>query len=70
MPIFDSNAVERLARFVPWSADAVPFDRPPEGDPEYSNYCARLFRLYTAGRRSGVEATIKALDAYLWQVPS
>ena len=70
VPIYDSYAVERLARLVPWSADVVPFDRPPEGDAEYSNYCARLFRLYTACQRSGVAATIKALDAYLWQVPS
>jgi hypothetical protein len=70
VPIYDSYATERLGRLVPWSAGAVPFDRPPEGDAEYANYCARIFRLYTACRRSGVETTIKALDAYLWQVPS
>ncbi len=70
VPIYDSYAAGSLARLVPWSTAAVPFDRTPEGDAEYSNYCARLFCLYSACRRSDVETTIKTLDAYLSQVPT
>ena len=69
VPIYDSYVTKQLTRAVRWSAGDVPFDRPAEGDVEYWQYCVRLYRLVSACRDRGVEATVKALDAYLWKVP-
>lgn len=67
VPIYDSRASEHLAKHVRWETHQIPFERPPEGDAEYWEFCVRFFRLYDACRQAGLAVTVKSLDQYLWQ---
>lgn len=68
VPIHDSYAAAALIRQVRWDTAAVPFERPPEGDAEYWDFCLRFYRLYAACREAGVRVIVKRLDTYLWEV--
>jgi hypothetical protein len=70
VPIFDSYAVEHLSKLVHWDKDIVPFDKPKGADPEYWDFCVRLFRLYRKCRQAGLEVTTKQLDTFLWEIPT
>jgi len=54
---------------VPWDADAA-FDPPEAVDGAYYHFCVRFLRLCEACRGAGIDATVKDLDAFLWQVPA
>jgi hypothetical protein len=66
----DSYAVERLGKLVHWDKDIVPLDKPKGADPDYWDFCVRLFRLYRKSRDAGREVTVKSLDAFLWEAPT
>jgi predicted RNase H-like nuclease len=70
VPIYDDYCSRSLTRRVRWSESAKPFELPAGADADYFWFCVRFMRLYAACRREGVEATVKDLDALLWQVPT
>jgi len=69
VPIYDSYCDSLLTRLVPWDADAA-FDPPEAVDGAYYHFCVRFLRLCEACRGAGIDATVKDLDAFLWQVPA
>ncbi len=69
VPIYDQYVRQAITRLVRWERSYAPFPLPPHGDREYWENCVRFFRLYDASIRSGVAATVKSLDTYLWTVP-
>lgn len=70
VPIYDEYARIRLTKLVPWEGASLPFQRPQGVDPEYYDFCVRFWRLYEACWKKGVAASAKALDQYLWAVPT
>jgi hypothetical protein len=73
VPIYDSYALAGLVKRVRWSAAQTPFSCPPDGDEApngFYEFCVRFWRLLEACRASGLEATVKELDAWLWAPPS
>jgi hypothetical protein len=70
VPIYDSYAAARLTRLVRWDAiGKALFEPPPEGDPDYWDFCVRFLHLYEACRHAGLAVSVKGLDTYLWAVP-
>lgn len=69
VPLYDSYACDGLARLVRWDAREIPFERHPEADPDYWDFCVRFLRLYEACRSAGLAVSVKSLDACLWAVP-
>jgi hypothetical protein len=68
VPIFDSYVAGQLTGMVPWPAKGLPFDRPSCGDPEYWEFCVRLYCLQRMCREQGLDPRVKALDAWLWKL--
>lgn len=69
VPIYDDYARVAITRLVRWENSSRPIPLSAEMDPEYWNYCVRFFRLYESCRSSGIDFSVKKLDAYLWEVP-
>jgi hypothetical protein len=73
VPIYDSYALAGIIKLVRWDSSSIPFECPPGGDaaPDgYYHFCVRFWRLYDACRQAGLHVTVKALDMYLWAVPT
>jgi hypothetical protein len=68
VPIFDSYVAGQLTGMVPWPAKGLPFDRPSCGDPEYWEFCVRLYCLQRMCREQGLDPSLKQLDAWLWKL--
>jgi hypothetical protein len=70
VPLYDSYVSTTLVHLVRWDSQATPFFAlPPEGDPDYWDFCVRFLRLYEACHAAGLAVSVKQLDTYLWAVP-
>ena len=49
---------------------AARFALPSGADGEYWEFCVRFLRLYETCRLTGLDVTVKSLDAWPWQVPT
>jgi hypothetical protein len=70
VPLYDSYVSSALVHLVRWDSQATPFfELPPDGDPDYWDFCVRFLRLYEACHEAGLAVSVKQLDTYLWAVP-
>ena len=70
VPIYDEYARITLTRLVHWDAKSLPFPQPEKTDYDYWDFCVCFWKLYQACWNRGVPASVKALDQFLWAVPT